>query len=137
MLGLHERAYRTLACGSHSLIPYASLSQNVHPRSSTQDPRKEVVSFRSLFPTKIAMRLDTGMQVDMVLGDGMHAMGAHCDRIPPSLPGVAFVSVEGVREPMRVRASWIDDDEIIAMGEHYRAPLVPDFDAAQVSEDAV
>ena len=44
--------------------------------AAAQDPRKEVVSFRSLFPTKIALRLDTPSQVDMVLGDGMHAMGA-------------------------------------------------------------
>ena len=50
--------------------------------AAAQDPRKEVVSFRSLFPTKIALRLDTPSQVDMVLGDGMHAMGALADRIP-------------------------------------------------------
>jgi S-DNA-T family DNA segregation ATPase FtsK/SpoIIIE len=58
--------------------------------AAAQDPRKEVVSFRSLFPTKIALRLDTPSQVDMVLGDGMHQMGARADRIPAGRPGVGF-----------------------------------------------
>jgi S-DNA-T family DNA segregation ATPase FtsK/SpoIIIE len=58
--------------------------------AAAPDPRKEVVSFRSLFPTKIALRLDTPSQVDMVLGDGMHQMGARADRIPAGRPGVGF-----------------------------------------------
>ncbi|MBA3339356.1 MAG: cell division protein FtsK, partial [Geodermatophilaceae bacterium] len=43
--------------------------------AAAQDPRKEIVGFRSLFPTKVALRLDTPSQVDMVLGEGMHGMG--------------------------------------------------------------
>ena len=78
--------------------------------AAAQDPRKEVVSFRSLFPTKIALRLDTPSQVDMVLGDGMHSMGALADRIPAGRPGVGYVTVEGIREPVRVRAAYVTDE---------------------------
>ena len=38
--------------------------------AALQDPRKEVMSIRNLFPDRIAMRLDEPEQVDMVLGDG-------------------------------------------------------------------
>jgi len=91
--------------------------------AAAQDPRKEVVTFRSLFPTKVALRLDTPSQVDMVLGEGMHAMGAACDRIPASLPGVGYVTVEDLREPQRVRACWVTDEQIVAVSRSHPAPI--------------
>lgn len=90
--------------------------------AAAQDPRKEVVSFRSLFPTKIALRLDTPSQVDMVLGDGMHSMGALADRISASRPGVGYVTVEGIREPVRVRAAYVTDEQIRAQAADFPAP---------------
>ena len=90
--------------------------------AAAQDPRKEVVSFRSLFPTKVALRLDTPSQVDMVLGDGMHQMGALADRIPAGRPGVGYVTVEGIREPVRVRAAYVTDEQIHAQTLDFPAP---------------
>jgi S-DNA-T family DNA segregation ATPase FtsK/SpoIIIE len=87
--------------------------------AALQDPRKEVLGFRNLFPTKIALRLDERTQVDMVLGDGARAAGAKCDQISPSLPGVGYVKVDGVREPRRVRAAFVTDDEIVAIAQRY------------------
>ena len=46
-----------------------------------QDPRKDVISLRNLFPTRIALRLDESDQVDMVLGDGARDRGALADEI--------------------------------------------------------
>ncbi len=43
--------------------------------AALQDPRKEVMNIRNLFPDRIAMRLDEAEQVDMVLGDGAHTHG--------------------------------------------------------------
>jgi S-DNA-T family DNA segregation ATPase FtsK/SpoIIIE len=83
--------------------------------AAVQDPRKDVIGFRGLFPTRIALRLNDLTQVDMVLGDGAREMGARCDRIPESLPGVGFVKVDGEREPRRVRAAYVTDDDIKAM----------------------
>ena len=49
--------------------------------AALQDPRKEVMSIRNLFPDRIAMRLDEPEQVDMVLGDGARDRGAAADLI--------------------------------------------------------
>ncbi len=49
--------------------------------AALQDPRKEVLNIRNLFPDKIALRLDEPAQVDMVLGDGARDRGALCDEI--------------------------------------------------------
>ena len=51
----------------------------------------------------------------MVLGDGAREMGARCDLIPEYLPGVGYVKVDGEREPRRVRAAYVTDDDIAAM----------------------
>jgi S-DNA-T family DNA segregation ATPase FtsK/SpoIIIE len=80
--------------------------------AAVQDPGKDVVVWRDLFPTRIAMRLDNPLQVDMVLGDGASDMGARADRISELTPGVAFVRVEGTRTLRRVRASYVSDADI-------------------------
>ena len=59
----------------------------------------------------------------MVLGDGMHQMGALADRIPAGRPGVGYVTVEGIREPVRVRAAYVTDDQIHAQSLDYPAPV--------------
>jgi S-DNA-T family DNA segregation ATPase FtsK/SpoIIIE len=91
--------------------------------AALQDPRKEVIGYRNLFPTKIALRLDERTQVDMVLGDGARAAGARCDQIPDSSPGVAYVKVDGIREPQRVRAAYVTDADIAELARTYSAPL--------------
>lgn len=92
--------------------------------AAAQDPRKEVIGFRSLFPVRVALRLDTAAQVEMVLGEGMHALGASAEDIPAETPGVGFVVVEGQREPVRVRAGYITDDAIHDLVATYPAPVV-------------
>lgn len=83
--------------------------------AALQDPRKDVLPFRDLFPTRIALRLTEPEQVDMTLGDGARRRGAACDRIPEHLPGVGYVVLDGVAEPIRVRFPFIDDDHITEM----------------------
>jgi DNA segregation ATPase FtsK/SpoIIIE, S-DNA-T family len=83
--------------------------------AALQDPRKDVLAIRNLFPDRIAMRLDEPEQVDMVLGDGARDRGAACELIstdPATGAGVAFVRVEADPDPVRVRAGWITDDDI-------------------------
>jgi len=87
-----------------------------------QDPRREVMTLRSLFPDKVALRLDSPTEVDMVLGDSAREQGAYCDRIPAGLPGVGYVRVDGIREPTRVRAGYVTDQDIAAMVVDYAAP---------------
>ncbi len=85
-----------------------------------QDPRKEVVPIRNLFPDRIAMRLDEPEQVDMVLGDGARDRGAACELIPIDPiagAGVAYVRLEADPDPVRVRAGWVTDTDIHAMAD--------------------
>ena len=80
--------------------------------AALQDPRKEVLTIRNLFPDRIAMRLDEPEQVDMVLGDGARDRGAACELIsydPATGAGVAFVRLESDPDPVRVRAGWVSD----------------------------
>jgi S-DNA-T family DNA segregation ATPase FtsK/SpoIIIE len=83
-----------------------------------QDPRKDVISLRNLFPTRVALRLDESDQVDMVLGDGARYRGALADEISP-LPltgaGVGYVRLETSPDPIRVRAAYVSDQDIHAM----------------------
>ena len=85
-----------------------------------QDPRKDVISLRNLFPTRIALRLDESDQVDMVLGDGARDRGALADEISP-LPetgaGVGYVRLEGSPHVVRVRAAYVADDDIRVMAD--------------------
>jgi DNA segregation ATPase FtsK/SpoIIIE, S-DNA-T family len=86
--------------------------------AALQDPRKDVLTIRNLFPDRIAMRLDEPEQVDMVLGDGARDRGAACELIstdPATGAGVAFVRVEADPDPVRVRAGWVTDTDIRAM----------------------
>jgi S-DNA-T family DNA segregation ATPase FtsK/SpoIIIE len=86
--------------------------------AALQDPRKDVLTIRNLFPDRIAMRLDEPEQVDMVLGDGARDRGATCELIstdPATGAGVAFVRLEADPDPVRVRAGWVSDADIWAM----------------------
>lgn len=87
--------------------------------AAVQDPGKDVVGFRDLFPTRVALRLLEDVQVDMVLGRSARLHGAECDKIPASLPGVGYVVLEGVREPVRVRAGHVTDADLAKMVERY------------------
>jgi S-DNA-T family DNA segregation ATPase FtsK/SpoIIIE len=84
----------------------------VNVLAAVQDPAKDVLPFRQLFPTRIALRLTEPSQVAMVLGDSARDRGALCDRIPDALPGVGYVAEEGSSELVRVRAFHVSDDDI-------------------------
>ncbi|MEU5692126.1 FtsK/SpoIIIE domain-containing protein [Actinosynnema sp. NPDC020468] len=103
-----------------------------------QDPRKEVVGFRHLFGTRVALRLDETTQVDMVLGDGARARGAAAHEISEQTPGVAWVKTDGKAQPERVRAFHVTDQDLVELGVFLTAgdatvhafPTRPDGDAS-------
>jgi DNA segregation ATPase FtsK/SpoIIIE, S-DNA-T family len=95
--------------------------------AALQDPRKEVLNIRNLFPDKIALRLDEPSQVDMVLGDGARDRGAFCDEIssdPATGAGVGYVRLEASPDPVRVRTAFVSDDDIRDMTAAYTAPTL-------------
>ncbi|MFR9804932.1 FtsK/SpoIIIE domain-containing protein [Pseudonocardia sp. RS010] len=85
-----------------------------------QDPRKAVLDFRHLFPTKIAMRLDEPDQVNLALGDGARARGAAADEVSEDTPGVGWVLSEGRRQIERVRAFHLDDAHLDELDAYVR-----------------
>ncbi|MEO3811944.1 FtsK/SpoIIIE domain-containing protein [Sphaerisporangium sp. B11E5] len=90
--------------------------------AALQDPRKEVMNIRNLFPDKIALRLDESEQVDMVLGDGARDRGALADRISPDHTrgaGIGYVRLEADPDPVRVRAAYVTDSDIRAMAAEF------------------
>jgi DNA segregation ATPase FtsK/SpoIIIE, S-DNA-T family len=96
--------------------------------AALQDPRKDVLTIRNLFPDRIAMRLDEPEQTDMVLGDGARDRGAACELIstdPATGAGVAFVRLESDPDPVRVRAGWVTDADIRDMADQCTAETAP------------
>jgi hypothetical protein len=100
----------------------------VHVVAALQDPRKDVLPFRNLFPTRIGLRLSEEAEVDMTLGEGARDRGALCDRIPASTPGVGYVVLDGDPTPMRVRFSYLEDTDITELAKTYGRLRVIDGD---------
>lgn len=91
-----------------------------------QDPRKDVIKYRDLFPTRIAMRLVEAGAVDLVLGDGARRRGARCEAIPETAPGVGYVIEDGSATVARVRAAYLTDDDVRQLAAHYRPGSTPE-----------
>ncbi|MFC7328051.1 cell division protein FtsK [Marinactinospora rubrisoli] len=110
-----DRDVRRRAENALATLTSQGRSVGVAVLAALQDPRKEVLNLRNLFPDKIALRLDEASQVDMVLGEGARDRGANAHLIDPDLPGVAYVRLEGSSIPVRVRAAYVSDEDITAM----------------------
>ncbi|HEX5403568.1 MAG TPA: FtsK/SpoIIIE domain-containing protein [Pseudonocardiaceae bacterium] len=99
-------------------------------RGYVQEPTKDTVPVRDLFPRRICLRVAAKSHVGMVLGDQAYERGAWANRIGESEAGVGYVFGEGVREPLRVRAGWVPDEAIkeleafVAGGTVHRLPVV-------------
>ncbi|MGI6870767.1 FtsK/SpoIIIE domain-containing protein [Amycolatopsis sp. 3B14] len=84
-------------------------------RGYVQEPTKETVPVRELFPRRICLRVTAKSHVGMVLGDQAYERGAWANRIDESAAGVGYVWGEGLREPLRVRAGWVPDASVKAL----------------------
>jgi S-DNA-T family DNA segregation ATPase FtsK/SpoIIIE len=127
---LSDRHLKDRIKSALGLILTQGRAVGVHVVAAIQDPRKEVLPFRDLFPTRIALRLSEPAQVDLVLGDGMRDRGAVCDRIPLTSPGVGYLVLDGDPTPVRARFGYHTDAQIIAMAQTYGSLRVIDGEAA-------
>jgi S-DNA-T family DNA segregation ATPase FtsK/SpoIIIE len=84
-------------------------------RGYVQEPTKDTVPVRDLFPRRICLRVAAKSHVAMVLGDQAFERGAWANRIPESDAGAGYVWGEGIREPLRVRAGWVPDETVKAL----------------------
>jgi S-DNA-T family DNA segregation ATPase FtsK/SpoIIIE len=76
-------------------------------RGYVQEPTKDTVPVRELFPRRICLRVSAKSHVSMVLGDQAYERGAWANRITENEPGTGYVFGEGIREPLRIRAGWV------------------------------
>lgn len=79
-----------------------------------QDPGKDILPVRDLFPERVCLRVTSSVHVDMVLGEDARKFGALADQIPPGeeFAGIGYVVGRRTRRPLRVRAAWVNDSEI-------------------------
>jgi DNA segregation ATPase FtsK/SpoIIIE, S-DNA-T family len=95
-------------------------------RGYVQEPTKDTVPVRDLFPRRICLRVSAKSHVGMVLGDQAYERGAWANRITDGEAGVGYVFGEGIREPLRVRAGWVPDDAIKHLETFITGPVTPD-----------
>jgi S-DNA-T family DNA segregation ATPase FtsK/SpoIIIE len=95
-----------------ALLTTQGRALGVTVRGYVQEPTKDTVPVRELFPRRICLRVTAKSHVGMVLGDGAYERGAWANRITEAEPGVGYVFGEGIREPLRVRAGWVSDQTI-------------------------
>jgi len=88
--------------------------------AATQDARKEVVTMRDLFPSRVALRTAEPAQADLILGRGARDRGARTEAIPDASPGVGYVIVDDRPEPLRVRFAYVPDEAIVDAADLYR-----------------
>nr|MDT0658855.1 FtsK/SpoIIIE domain-containing protein [Micromonospora sp. DSM 115978] len=113
---------RKRIAGSLGLLLSQGAGVGVLVVAALQDPRKEVLPFRDLFPTRICLGLTEASQVDLVLGDGARERGALADQMPRWAQGVGYVILDGTPDPVRVRFSYLTDTHITDMAARYPAP---------------
>jgi S-DNA-T family DNA segregation ATPase FtsK/SpoIIIE len=92
-------------------------------RGYVQEPTKDTVPIRELFPRRICLRVAAKSHVGMVLGDQAYDRGAWADRITDAEAGVGYVFGEGIREPLRIRAGWVPDRTIKALEAFVTSPI--------------
>lgn len=91
--------------------------------AAVQDPSKDVVALRQLFPVRVGLRMTEATQTAMILSAAAHAQGARCEDIPHATPGVGYVLTEGNATVQRVRAFHVTDADIIWLAAHFAPPV--------------
>ncbi|MGH3933585.1 MAG: FtsK/SpoIIIE domain-containing protein [Pseudonocardiaceae bacterium] len=124
-----------------ALLTTQGRALGVTVRGYVQEPTKDTVPVRELFPRRICLRVTAKSHVGMVLGDGAYDRGAWANRITETEAGVGYVFGEGIREPLRVRAGWVPDQtikhlEAVVAGSPNQPVAVPALSASSRAGDA-
>ncbi len=110
-----------------ALLTTQGRALGVTVRGYVQEPTKDTVPVRELFPRRICLRVTAKSHVGMVLGDGAYERGAWANRITEAEAGVGYVFGEGIREPLRVRAGWVSDQTIKHLEAFVARPVTEDM----------
>lgn len=110
-----DRKTRELITERVALLTTQGRALGFAVRGYVQEPTKDTVPVRELFPRRICLRVTSKTHVGMVLGDQAYERGAWANRISEAEAGVGYVWGEGLREPLRVRAGWVPDETVKAL----------------------
>src|SRR4051794_19129114 len=117
-----DRKLRERIAGSLQMVLSQGRALGFCVLACVQDPRKEILPFRDLYPTRIALRVTEDTHSNLTLGDGAKGRGALCHLIREDTPGVGYLRMDGVAEPVRVRFGHVTDADIAAMAALWPAP---------------
>ncbi len=117
-----DRKTRELITEKVALLTTQGRALGFTVRGYVQEPTKDTVPVRELFPRRICLRVTAKSHVGMVLGDQAYERGAWANRIPESDAGTGYVWGEGIREPLRVRAGWVPDEVVKALETFVTSP---------------
>jgi S-DNA-T family DNA segregation ATPase FtsK/SpoIIIE len=109
-----------------ALLTTQGRALGVTVRGYVQEPTKDTVPVRELFPRRICLRVTAKSHVSMVLGDHAYERGAWANRIGEHEPGTGYVWGEGIREPLRIRAGWVPDETIKQLETFVTGPITHD-----------
>lgn len=90
--------------------------------AAVQDPSKDVVALRQLFPVRVGLRMTEATQSAMILSTSAHQQGARCEEISDTTPGVGYVLTEGNTAIVRVRAFHVSDNDIAWLAANFTPP---------------
>jgi S-DNA-T family DNA segregation ATPase FtsK/SpoIIIE len=116
---INDRDAKRRITAALSLLLSQGRAVGVSVVGAVQDPRKDIISMRDLFPTRILLRVTEPEPVALTLGQGARDRGATADLIDDTTPGVAYIGQDGVPEAARVRFTHVTDDDITALVERY------------------
>jgi len=109
---ISDRTMRKRIDSALSLLLSQGRAVGVVVVGALQDPRKEVIPQRDLFPIRVGLGVNEAEHVRLSLGTDAHNRGAHSELIPDTLPGVAYVAVDGIPDPVRVQFVWHSDEHL-------------------------
>jgi S-DNA-T family DNA segregation ATPase FtsK/SpoIIIE len=118
---LTDRDLKNRAAAALSLLLSQGRSVGYMVVACLQDPRKEVIPMRGLFPQTLGLRLRDATETDMVLGDAARRAGAHCEHIPAALPGVGWMVPDTGGPAIRFRLAHVTDDDIASATARFKA----------------
>ncbi|WP_246131246.1 FtsK/SpoIIIE domain-containing protein [Cellulomonas aerilata] len=130
---INDRDAKRRITAALSLLLSQGRAVGVSVVGAVQDPRKDIISMRDLFPTRILLRVTEPEHVALTLGQGARDRGATADLIDDATPGVAYIGQDGVPEAARVRFTHVTDDDITTLVQRYApraAALLPGAIAA-------
>jgi DNA segregation ATPase FtsK/SpoIIIE, S-DNA-T family len=116
---VNDRDAKRRITAALSLLLSQGRAVGVSVVGAVQDPRKDIISMRDLFPTRILLRVTEPEHVALTLGQGARDRGATADLIADTTPGVAYIGQDGAPEAARVRFTHVTDTDITTLADRY------------------